>query len=388
MTAFNRDFDLTEVGNSFHDVSYDSDFEEFEEERLYEPLPWNDPIELDAPSLMNLLPCDILTNELNDDTHPQSHIEYDWPKSNVPYGTLYTSTNQPYDSNNSTDMQNQYWFPYPSSSYNSYNLSDFHYPTTYSSRTYPDIFESNLTHNDLHVPMPPWSPGTSDLQKISNFKHNDMHDPTSSWHPSTPELQNMFSRKMYHFDARSPYGDYSSTIVSDSQMKSSKRQPRPKLFVAPRSGGPIYQLNPHDVLSGRGGRVNSQSGNIQFREIVAGYRAKYVDPSTRKLEKAHIAADIVHLVRSKGGRFLLEDDYYPGTWYEIGDARAIRKAGQALREDPNTTANVNRVVSQDDNDSLSSSEYAEGMLENKSKRHKAATAQESSQTSTWTATRT
>ena len=56
--------------------------------------------------------------------------------------------------------------------------------------------------------------------------------------------------------------------------------------------------------------------------------------STKKLEKAHIAAKIVSDIRSMepGGRFLKEDRD-TGLWFDIGDAKAIKKAGQALRED-------------------------------------------------------
>ena len=63
----------------------------------------------------------------------------------------------------------------------------------------------------------------------------------------------------------------------------------------------------------------------------------YLDEKTKKLEKAHIAAQIVYMIRSMNppGRFLKEDP--DGSWWDIGDQKAIKKVGQAMREDaPNT----------------------------------------------------
>ncbi|GAX18899.1 hypothetical protein FisN_8Hh117 [Fistulifera solaris] len=108
---------------------------------------------------------------------------------------------------------------------------------------------------------------------------------------------------------------------------------RPLAVIPPRYMGPVTRLNKNDVISGRGGRINAHVGNVQFREIVAQRRDDYRAHSTKKLEKAHIAAEIVYLIRSMDppGRFLKEDP--DGSWYDIGDEKAIKKVGQALRED-------------------------------------------------------
>ena len=66
---------------------------------------------------------------------------------------------------------------------------------------------------------------------------------------------------------------------------------------------------------------------------------------TRKLQKAHIAANVVRTIRREGGRFLREDSNNTGMWYEIGDARAIRKAGQALREDESKNCYNDQITS-------------------------------------------
>ena len=115
--------------------------------------------------------------------------------------------------------------------------------------------------------------------------------------------------------------------------KKSTAQPRPKLHVPPRGIGPVADPNQNDVLCGRGGRINAHEGNVQFRDIVQSHKKVYLAKTTKKLEKAHIAARIVEQIRSMNppGRFLKEDP--DGMWFDIGDAKAIKKAGQALRED-------------------------------------------------------
>jgi len=87
----------------------------------------------------------------------------------------------------------------------------------------------------------------------------------------------------------------------------------------------------NDVLSGRGGRVNSHEGNIRFRELVTAEKLRYLKTNKKK-DKAKIAKGIVNKIRSLNGRFLKEDSNTL-LWIDIGDERAIRKTGQALRED-------------------------------------------------------
>ena len=91
--------------------------------------------------------------------------------------------------------------------------------------------------------------------------------------------------------------------------RKSTAQPRPVLNVPPRGIGPIVDPNENDVLCGRGGRINSHAGNVQFREIIHNRKKEYLAPTTKKLEKAHIAAAIVNDIRGMDppGRFLKED---------------------------------------------------------------------------------
>ena len=112
--------------------------------------------------------------------------------------------------------------------------------------------------------------------------------------------------------------------------------PSPQVMVEQGHGGTVTELNEHDVLCGRGGKINNHPGNVTFRTIVEEYKHEYLDPRTRKLEKAHVAARLVAQIRNTNppGRFLKPDDPVNPTGYvEIGDLKAWKKAGQALRED-------------------------------------------------------
>ena len=111
-----------------------------------------------------------------------------------------------------------------------------------------------------------------------------------------------------------------------------KKAARPVLNVPPRGIGPITDPNENDILCGRGG-INSL-GNVQFRDIIHSQKSEYLDPSTKRDEKAHIAAGIVNGIRTMdpAGRFLKEDKG-TGMWFDIGDAKAITKTGHALREE-------------------------------------------------------
>jgi hypothetical protein len=106
---------------------------------------------------------------------------------------------------------------------------------------------------------------------------------------------------------------------SNNPYKTSTAQPRPALMIPPRGIGPIREPNSNDVLCGRGGRINAHSGNVHFRTLVQKRKRDYLSKDTRKLAKAHIAADLVHQIRQMepAGRFLKEDA--DGMWFDIGE---------------------------------------------------------------------
>jgi hypothetical protein len=80
-----------------------------------------------------------------------------------------------------------------------------------------------------------------------------------------------------------------------------------------------------------GGATNSHSGNRAFRKLVKEYQSRYL--KAKKKDKPSVAAIVVKKIREKGGRFLRKYEASSNgvVWVEIGDARALEKACQALR---------------------------------------------------------
>jgi hypothetical protein len=130
----------------------------------------------------------------------------------------------------------------------------------------------------------------------------------------------------------------SSSTTKTSKSTSTSTTPSTTVAVSACDGGLITLLNHNDVLCGRGGRVNSHCGNVKFRQLVSELRGTYLSKTTKKLDKVKIADKIVNAIRGMDppGRFLKESDVdTEDGWYDIGDFKASKKAGQAMRETGN-----------------------------------------------------
>lgn len=84
-----------------------------------------------------------------------------------------------------------------------------------------------------------------------------------------------------------------------------------------------------DVLCGRGGAALRHPGNQTYRRLVNLNKGLYI--TCLKTEKLKISRSIVAAIREQNGRFL-EKDAAKGSWFDIGDKKAIEKTSQALRE--------------------------------------------------------
>jgi hypothetical protein len=84
-----------------------------------------------------------------------------------------------------------------------------------------------------------------------------------------------------------------------------------------------------DVLCGIGGAALRHPGNQTYRRLVNLNKALYI--TCLKTEKLKISWSIVSAIRKQQGRFL-ERNAKKGSWYDIGDKKAIEKTSQALRE--------------------------------------------------------
>jgi len=89
------------------------------------------------------------------------------------------------------------------------------------------------------------------------------------------------------------------------------------------------EINPNDVLCGRGGLTNSHIGNKRFRCFVAEYQLEYL--KARKNDKKDIARTIVARIKGNGGRFL-QRSAESNVWSIASERRSAEKTSQALRE--------------------------------------------------------
>lgn len=98
----------------------------------------------------------------------------------------------------------------------------------------------------------------------------------------------------------------------------------------------VYDINPSDVLCGRGGATNSHSGNRAFRSLVKKYQDGYL--KAKKPDKPAVASVIVELIRKQGGRFLRRYERAAPNgqvlWVDIGDDRAREKVRCSVGENP------------------------------------------------------
>ena len=88
----------------------------------------------------------------------------------------------------------------------------------------------------------------------------------------------------------------------------------------------------HDILLGRGGKVNQHIGNIWFRNILAINRAKYQALTSCQF-KSRFTDDLLQMIKAEGGRFLAQKKGLLD-WEEVSDEKARKKISQFLREKP------------------------------------------------------
>lgn len=90
------------------------------------------------------------------------------------------------------------------------------------------------------------------------------------------------------------------------------------------------EIEPTDVLCGRGKTSFNHVGNRRFRDIIANSVDKYNSAKSR-LEKSMVVHSIVEQVKKVKGRFL-KQDRFSGRWYELDERQAKEKVGHAIRD--------------------------------------------------------
>ncbi|KAG7345550.1 hypothetical protein IV203_033081 [Nitzschia inconspicua] len=93
----------------------------------------------------------------------------------------------------------------------------------------------------------------------------------------------------------------------------------------------ITDLNPADVVLGRGAGPNEHSGNVAFREIVHEFKPSYMATVNRKA-KSQIARKVVQAIKARRGRFLKRAPNHDDDVFVLAkDEVVMEKAKQALR---------------------------------------------------------
>jgi len=106
----------------------------------------------------------------------------------------------------------------------------------------------------------------------------------------------------------------------------------------------IKEPHDHDVVSGRGNGSNLHPGNIYFRSVVVTNKSKYVASCSK--DKKNLKLAIVHQIqnRTPPGRFL-DKNRITGLWKCMSQKEALKKTGQALREDaPRLRSSVSQFM--------------------------------------------
>jgi len=128
--------------------------------------------------------------------------------------------------------------------------------------------------------------------------------------------------------------------VSHTVSHQKKSHAKPKLALPQCTQNKVIeQPSVHDVLFGRGGRINQHEGNISFRNLIHQQQGAYNLKANSKEVKANISRDIVEQIKLGKGRFLERQNVSTSSksqwskwWVEVDDSRAMSKTSQALRE--------------------------------------------------------
>eukprot|EP00538_Stauroneis_constricta_P000617 CAMPEP_0119570988 /NCGR_PEP_ID=MMETSP1352-20130426/43885_1 /TAXON_ID=265584 /ORGANISM="Stauroneis constricta, Strain CCMP1120" /LENGTH=529 /DNA_ID=CAMNT_0007620665 /DNA_START=1051 /DNA_END=2640 /DNA_ORIENTATION=+ len=146
--------------------------------------------------------------------------------------------------------------------------------------------------------------------------------------------------KYHHFG-----GDAANTTTNNNNYNNNNNGSSVNFAPYASSGGAgsssmlkrIRVPHANDVLSGRGGSINSHVGNQKFRDIVKTRKEDYTLAAS-KAEKASVVNEVIAQVRTLDppGRFLQRDSAASSTgsgwWIELDEIKMMAKTSQALRE--------------------------------------------------------
>ena len=278
------------------------------------------------------LPSQSLTKSERNEPPYHDHEDHPLPYTFSPEQVqpLYSSTRfMPRDY---TDERHQR--VYPSAEPTEYRHSDY-YPTRGYLHSYEPYYDAQRYNESTPTHVSKRQSSTSHTyalhgEAIYSQPPMPQYNPTSSYYAPNPLLDN----NHLTYGGRYALSHYPSTAHDDMTEHHASHSQR---YLSDESGNdrsPAIkesEINPNDVLCGRGGLTNTHNGNRSFRAVVKEYQEKYV--TAKKKEKPQVAELIVKKIRAMvpSGRFIKKDKS-TGRWYDVGDEKAVEKTCQALRE--------------------------------------------------------
>lgn len=187
---------------------------------------------------------------------------------------------------------------------------------------------------------------TSSPKSLLNVIPNEPNSPGSSSHQLTvdPNIENLlpedfipprhvFSRS---FDIRETGSSLMATCMDTTPSPPVLKQPDSSSICV--TGTPtVYgtiQLQPNDVICGRGSPSCIHTGNLAFKRVIKKYEMEYL--CSKRSDKPKIALKLLEVFRGKGMRFVKREREPPDNgrfvWVEIDDKQAYEKICQSLRE--------------------------------------------------------
>lgn len=123
---------------------------------------------------------------------------------------------------------------------------------------------------------------------------------------------------------------YRNTTIDNGDRMMNRNKVSRHSAAAPGSGGSLV-IRPNDILCGRGKVSFNHCGNRRFRHIVSQAIDEYSQASS-KWEKSLVAARLVSVIHSAGGRFLKQKKENEDEWYELSSSESKSKVSHAIRD--------------------------------------------------------
>ncbi len=177
-----------------------------------------------------------------------------------------------------------------------------------------------------------------------NVIPNDPHSPGAPSHQSTcdPNIENTLPKEFIpprhtfsrSFDIREAGSSLMDNCLDSTPSPLLKQADSSASRVAgPSSISRTIELQPNDVICGRGSPSCIHAGNVAFKRVIKKHEMEYM--CSKRSDKPKIALKLLEEFRQNGMRFVKrerEQDRGRFVWVEIDDKQAYEKICQSLRE--------------------------------------------------------